>query len=350
MEAKKLTTRSTPYLRITGCLLLLAALIIGGVAGGMRLTRAASSEPELYQLRTDGSIWAYTGTDWQQLGPANSLADNIVAAPGNLFQLRSDGSIWRYTGTPLTGWQQYDTANGAKTISESIAGKIYQLRSATSATSTTLVFLNDGRYAGWKQLDTHPASLIAGPEVLPQGATGRGIVPAPSTSGVCYEIRNDGVWLFYETAWQQIDTSIVNGSSPAIDIKATLDRKIYQLRGDPTSGNSIWMYTGGTSWQRIDNAQNAQAIRVDGNSTLYQLDHNGTIWSYNGSGWIALPSNPTSSQVINFKVSKSGDVFEILQNRSVWAYKAGVWQQIDNNPTTAIITTDAGDTAGNTAG
>lgn len=349
MDVKNPRPRSIPYLRIASLLILLVALVISGVLAGIKLTHAASSEPELYQVRTDGSIWAYTGSGWQQLGSANSQSANLVASPGNLFQLHTDGSIWRYTGTPLTGWQQYDTANGSKAISISIQGKIYQSRDSDGK---LLVFLGVGAHTAWHQLDINQGQLItAGPEVIPTGTT----CPVkeaigPDTNGMLYAVRSNGVWLFCEKAWQQIDTYVVNGYSPTFDVKATLNGKIYQLRSDSTNGDSIWMYTGGTSWQQIDNAQNPAAIRVDGNNTLYQLAHNGIIWSYNGSSWTALPANPDSSSVRNFKVSKSGDVFETLQDKSVWAYQAGAWQQIDNSSNTLIITTDSGDTAVNFAG
>ncbi len=343
MEVKNPLPRSISYLRIASFFALSLALVIGGVLAGIRLTHAASSEPELYQLRTDRSIWAYTGTGWEQLGSANSQSAGIVASPGNLYQLHLDGSIWRYTGTPLTGWQQYDTANGSKAISISIAGKIYQSRNSDGK---LLVFLGVGTHTAWHQLDTNQGQLItAGPEVIPTGTT----CPVkeaigPDTNGMLYAVRSNGVWFFCEKVWQQIDTY------PATDVKATLNGKIYQLRGDSTNGDSIWQYTGGTSWQRIDNAQNPAAIRVDGNNTLYQLAHNGIIWSYSGSNWTAFPANSDSSPVRNFKVSKSGDVFETLQDKSVWAYQAGAWQQIDNSTNTLIITTDAGDTAVNFVG
>jgi len=337
MEVKNQHSRSMPYLRIASFLVIAVALVVGGVLAGVRLTHAASSTPELYEVRQGGSIWAYTGgTSWQQIGSANSFqTDSLVGGSNALYQLHVDGSIWRYTGTPLTGWQQIAPATEYRSqFSASMDGKIYQTSNAGDE-----VFLGSGRYTGWQSLGTtsHGNFINAGPETIPTGVTCRSVAIGPNTKGVLYTAGSDGVWVFCETLWQQIDTN-----PNIVRVEGTPNGKIYQLRQDSTNGNSIWMYTGGLTWKRIDNAQNPQDIRVDGNSTLYQLAKDGTIWSYNGTSWTALPHNPSSSRVDNFKVSKSGDVFEELEGGSVWAYQAGAWQQIDDSEP-YIITTDAGD-------
>ncbi|GHO99015.1 hypothetical protein KSF_090630 [Reticulibacter mediterranei] len=121
--------------------------------------------------------------------------------------------------------------------------------------------------------------------------------------------------------------------------------ELYEVR----QGGSIWAYTG-SGWQQLGSANSFQTDNlVGGSNALYQLHTDGSIWSYNGTSWTALPHNPSSSQVNNFKVSKSGDVFEALADGSVWAYQFGAWQQIDNSGP-YVLTTDAGDWGFHSAG
>src|SRR5579884_1696523 len=69
-----------------------------------------ASPPILYEIRTDSSIWQYTGTPltgWKEIDNSQKANQIAVSVTGELYkEYQSDGSVWKYTGTPLTGWVQ----------------------------------------------------------------------------------------------------------------------------------------------------------------------------------------------------------------------------------------------------
>src|SRR5579884_1781435 len=226
-----------------------------------------ASPPILYEIRTDSSIWQYTGTPltgWKEIGSPNSQTASIVATKAALYQLHGDGTIWQYTGTPLTGWKEIDNSQKANQIAVSVTGELYKEYQSDGSvwkyTGTPLT--------GWVQIANNSFSTIS----------------AAGPNGALYVTRTDGVYKYTGTpitGWQLIDNTMVGGYRAALQVIAGADGKVYETRVNSDNTYSVWTYNNsGTSWTRIDSGQNISYAVPDGTGKIYGLAKNGTIWKY----------------------------------------------------------------------
>ncbi len=313
-------------------------------AGGCVLTYL----PSVYQLHSNGEIWAYTGTPcssgscpgWMKLDK-NPAAVAIAAGGSSLYQLHSDGSIYMYTGTPCSpsgscpGWQELDNNPATKKIVA--AGlTLYQLHSDGSIFQYTGTPCGSS-CPGWQQLDNNPATTSL-------AATGSNV----------YQLHSGGgIWVCTGTpcsgsscpGWQQLDN---NAGTTAI---AAGGSNLYQQRSD----GSIWTYLGVAcnaslcpGWQELDNNPSTKAIAA-GSSALYQIHTNGAIFTYTGtpctplgcSGWQELDNNPAGTAI----AASTSNLYQLHSTGAIWIYtgtpcsSAGCfgWQELDNNSATVAI-------------
>ncbi|HKS98971.1 MAG TPA: G1 family glutamic endopeptidase [Rugosimonospora sp.] len=180
----------------------------------------AAGAGSVFQRHSDGSIWEWTGTPCSTGCPGWALLDNnrattsISAGSGTVFQLHSDGSIWRSTGVPCNtscpGWTELDNNPAAKAIAAG-AGTVFQLHTDGSIWRSTGVACSGASCPGWTELDNNPAGV--------------GIVASSST---VYQLHSDGsIWRSTGTAcsgascpgWTELDNnpaaraiSVSNGS------------------------------------------------------------------------------------------------------------------------------------------
>jgi hypothetical protein len=246
-----------------------------------RTISIVASGSHVYQLRDDGSIWVYTGTPisgWQMLDD-NPSTVAITADGSSIHQLRSDGSIWVYTGTPVTGWQMLD--NNPRTVAIAAAGgKLYQLHTSSFRHTDGSIWVYTGTpVTGWQMLDDNPITVA--------------IVAADAS---LYQLHNDGtIWVYTGTpisGWRLLD------NNPRTLSIVAADSRLYQLHDDGT----IWIYTGTplSGWQMLDNNPRTVEIAAAG-ASLYQLHDDGTIWIYTGtplSGWQLLGENPRTISIV----------------------------------------------------
>ncbi|GHO47901.1 hypothetical protein [Ktedonospora formicarum] len=61
-------------------------------------------------MHSDGSVWVRNSTSWTKLD--DNIKTKAITANGNVYQWRSDGSVWAYAGKGLHSWTELD-ANAA---------------------------------------------------------------------------------------------------------------------------------------------------------------------------------------------------------------------------------------------
>lgn len=336
----------------------LLALLTLSVAIASRAAHAASSTtsvPALYELRTDGSIWQYTGTPltgWQEIGAPNTQTsgNGLVATTSQVYQLQLNGDILVYSGTSTT-WTTLDASGTAQEIALSSTGQLYKQDLDGTA----------WQYAGgttWTQLSSAANSG-------PLGA--RSLYAGPD--GALYSIGATGVWEYTGTpitGWKEIDNTTIpsavpGGQQAAANLLATTSNgRLYELRynAQTITPFSVWAYVQPIAyrpvwvWQQIG----TQASSLVGNSNLYQVDSGGTIQVYNFSWgfplattWTSL-NNPSPAQISGFAASSSDQVFESLKTGAVWMLDSGTWTQIDDSTTVWGITSDMGGIGINSVG
>ena len=232
-----------------------------------------ASGTHLYKLKTNGEIWAYSGTGqtWQKIDN-NPATIAIVAAGSNLYQLHNTGKIWKYTGVPLTGWQCIDTNPATKAIAAA-GNNLYQLHNTGKIWKYTGVPVT-----GWQMVDNNPATIAI-------AAAGNNL----------YQLHKTGkIWKYTGvpvTGWQMVD------NNPATIAIAAAGNNLYQLH----KTGKIWKYTGVpvTGWQMVDNNAATKGIAAAGNR-LVQIHSSGHIWQYTGvpvTGWQMLDFNPASKAI-----------------------------------------------------
>jgi Domain of unknown function (DUF1929) len=324
------------------------------VVGGGDPTYQLRKDP-IYQLRLGDAIsastpaqameiWRYTGVEcegdscpadgWQRLDN-NAATDDIVVGGSQLFQHRTDGSIWRYTVKPCSRnscptWQMIDNKHNTKAIAAG-GNQLFQLRNDESKPSIwryTGTPCSDTSCEGWQMLDNNPTTkaIAAGGNQL-------------------FQLRNDGripeIWRYTGTpcsdtfcpprGWQKLDN---NPNTKAI---AAGGNQLFQLRNDGRIAE-IWRYTG-TGWERLDNNPNTKAIAAGGNQ-LFQLRNDeriAEIWRYTGTGWERLDNKPETREI----VATGNHLYQRRQNGSIWRYTGTPctdtscppegWQMLDNN-------------------
>jgi hypothetical protein len=124
---------------------------------------AGAGATEVYELVSNGQIWRYTGTAWQEIDD-NPLGAEIVAGNNVVFQLHTDGSIWQFTGTPCVnsvcyGWEMLDNNAQSVEIAADSYNNLYQLHANGEIWKYTGTPCNGGICGGWQRLDDNPAAV-----------------------------------------------------------------------------------------------------------------------------------------------------------------------------------------------
>ena len=107
---------------------------------------------------------------------------------------------------------------------------------------------------------------------------------------------------------------------------ATTTPILYAIHND----RSIWEYDG-QSWTEIAGANNQTASIVASQTTLYQLQLDGTILVYTGTpltGWNVIDSAKTAAQIV---VSSDGALYKQNIDASIWKYNSPEsWTQLSS--------------------
>ncbi len=258
----------------------------------------------LFQVHTDGSIWAHTGTacsgsacpGWVMLD-SNPATKSIAAAGTALYQLHADGKVWRYTGvrcgaTSCPGWQMLD--NNANTAAITAGGSaLYQRHKDGKVWRFTGAACSGSSCPGWVMLDNNPATV----DFVADGAQ-------------LYQLHNTG--------------------------------RIWRSTGAACSGSSC------PGWTMLDNNPNTKALAAAGGA-LYQLHGTGAIWRFTGTacsgsscpGWVMLDNNPAAREI----AANPGGLFQRHDSGKVWRFTGTVcsgascpgWTLLDNNGATVQI-------------
>lgn len=270
----------------------------GTKTAGFDPLKAPPEAPPLYQRRTDGTIWLYTGKPclggscpgWQQLDK-NLQTVSIVAAGEHLYKRHDTGAIWSYTpGKPC---------------------------------------LPNGSCPGWQQLDDNPQTV----EII---AAGRSKPDAHEL----YKRHQDGsIWRYTgspcsgASCWQRLDDNPQTQELTAVVVLSdgVAVPLLYQRRVDGVD-STIWHYTGPPSgppcrgascWKLIDD--NPRTISIVTNSAdLYQLRNDGSILVYNPStpskGWLLLDKNPRTRHI----AAGTRMLYKRHDDGAIWRWATGV--------------------------
>jgi hypothetical protein len=182
---------------------------------------AGAGATELYEILSNGQIWRYTGTGWQELD--NNPLGMLIAAGNNVvYQMHNDGSIWQYTGTPCkngacSGWEMLDNNSQTVHIVADSYNNLYQLQGNGEIWKYTGTPCKAGVCGGWQKLDDNPLAtwITAG-------------------GGYLYQFHGNGqIWKYtgvpcsgnYCPGWQMLDDN-----SATIGIAAGGDY-LYQFHG-----------------------------------------------------------------------------------------------------------------------
>jgi hypothetical protein len=325
----------------------LLALLALSITTASRAAHATSTDaeraPVLYEVRSDRSVWIISGfpgvplTGWlkQEIAVPNTQTAMVVAILRQVVQLQLNGTIQVYNGTGTT-WTTVDASGTAAEIALSTTGQLYKENQDGTAWEY-------GSGTTWTQLSSAANSgplgdLYAGP------------------NGALYSIGATGVWKYTGTpitGWQEIDNTLANGFSAALQLLTTPNGNLYELRCNSGTNFTcmVWAYNGTPlSWKQIG-TQASLNIFGDAQNNLYQLVSGGTLWKYSGSGttWTSL-NNPSPTQGAGGVASSTGAVFEYLKTTgAVWMLSNGTWTQIDST-TNTLITSDMGGVAVNSVG
>ena len=315
----------------------------------------------LYQTRSDGSIWEYTGIPcknafscpgWLELDNNPNLS-MIAAGGGALYEMHQDGSIWWYIGPACSGgscrgWVELDNNPYALAIGAGANGIPYEVHTDGSLWEWNGVICIGGFCPGWTELS---GSYLLGWCGADFGANADVLVRQDLCEDDLYLFggafntweytffsanfvvgANDMyLWLYNNNSICQYTTNpptAVQLSGEDIPLRSiAAGGGLYQQRTD----SSIWQYTGtpcnGTTcpgWVEIDNHTDSlgpvAGANVAGSNTVYQIRQtpagDNSIWKYTGtpcsgnvcSGWVQLDANPKTMFIVAGPVTFGGPV------------------------------------------
>ena len=129
---------------------------------------------DVFELRTGGGIWKFTGAECQFMFPTNSCpgwqqidgnpATSMIVANTQLYQLHTTHSIWQSTGQPCNasgcpGWTMLDNNPSTTTISAGFQ-TVYQQHTTGSIWQYTFKPCNATGCPGWQMIDDKPGSHL----------------------------------------------------------------------------------------------------------------------------------------------------------------------------------------------
>ncbi|HJQ37735.1 MAG TPA: hypothetical protein VKB93_11405 [Thermoanaerobaculia bacterium] len=330
---------------------------------------AALSAQPAYQLHDNGNLWVNTGIacsgvscpGWVLLDNHPTTVEIAVAAggvpadkqdtpdadPTPLYQRRSDGTVWDYTGTPCNngaclGWRQIDDNQEIVSIVAASLDKKIKLYEHRKNGIWRYLWkpCSQGSCLGWEQLDNVPTA-----EIIATGAE-------------LYQRRTDGKIMRYKgtpcgnptSCWESLDAN-----SSTLQITATLVNtsvapnvpRLYQRRADGT----IWLYREESrTWQRIGKNTHAISIVAGTNKFgrgLFLLEDTGAIRNYTSpcadespcTGWPLLDSNPQTRQI----AAGPASLYQRRENGAILRYTGpecpggSCWQFLDIPPMRTIV-------------
>ncbi|MGA3074226.1 MAG: hypothetical protein ABSG56_11090 [Bryobacteraceae bacterium] len=335
------------------------AMLAAGIA--MSMVSMAWGQ-ELYQTRSDGSIWEYTGTPcnevtcpgWIELDN-NSNMSMIAAGGGALFEMHKDGSIWWYIGPACSegscpGWVELDNNPLAIAIGAGGNGTPYEVHQDGSLWEYNGVICTGGTCPGWTELENN---TIQGGEAGAYYGVNGAILVWQSIPTTC---SNIGISLSLFGGTPNIWTGI-DESNNGFAVGATA---LYEM----TSSGEVRQYNASPityDWLTIDNNPRVDFI-VAGGSGLYELRANSTakysVWEYTGTpcdgatcpGWVHIDNHTSEvSLVAGADVAGSKTVYEMRYPSaggvSIWQYNGtpcdenvcSGWVPLDANAKTTSI-------------
>ena len=210
----------------------------------------APPDTQVFQRRSDGSVWAATGAacngsycpGWQEIDD-NPGVTAISAGAGTLYELRKDGSVWEWTGGGCArgscwGWVELDDNPGTTAISAG-AGTVFEIRNHDSVWRSTGQACSPRSCPGWAE--------IGGSREIATISAGAGTVFALE--------KNGSIWRWTGQGWTLLD---VSPATVAISAGAFT---VFQLHED----GSVWRWTGqGQQWTELgDNSATVQIAASD---------------------------------------------------------------------------------------
>ena len=316
----------------------------------------------LFQLHTDGAVFAYTGspcgtsgcTGWGQINGTGSGVSRMAADNGSLYVLLSNGAIFKYNGTPCDstgchGWTQLNGAGSGATQITAEAGALWMLRSDGAIFKSNGNPCDAGGCGGWIQYN----GAGSGATQIVAGTNSAG-VPAVNM------LRSDGA-IYQSTGPCGSSCSgwaAINGAGSGVTQMSARGKDLFILRND----GAIFVYTqqmcdgsGCRGWAQLNGAgSNAVEISAGANSAgtsvVNMRRNDGAIFQSTGQvcdasgcrGWAQL--NGAGSGVVQMTGSDSnlfirrndGALFQYTQ-QSCDANGCRGWVQLDATAATAQI-------------
>lgn len=316
----------------------------------------------LYQLHTDGAVFAYTGSPcgtsgcngWGQINGAGSGVSKMAADNGSLYILLTNGAIFKYNGNPCDstgchGWTQLNGAGSSATQITAEAGALWMLRSDGA------IFKYNGNPCG-------PSGCNGWTQYNGAGSGATQIVAGTNSAGVpaVNMLRSDGA-IYQSTAACGSTCSgwaAINGAGSGTTQMTARGKDLYIL----LNSGAIFQYTqqmcdanGCRGWAQL-NGGGSGAVEISagansaGMSVVNMRRNDGAIFQYTGQacdangcrGWAQL--NGAGSGVVQMTGSDSnlfirrndGALFQYTQQACDASGCRG-WVQLDASPATTLV-------------
>lgn len=259
------------------------------------------------------------------------------ASPRIVFnESNPPGSIWQWQGSgcgsSCASWQELDDNNNGVRISAT-GTELFELWNSGNIWQYTGTPCSGSSCPGWTQISADSNTVAV--------ETGANAV---------YRLDNNGQLSLFSggISWQLVDnntaiaTLAVDTGGVAYELHN--NGEIWQYTGTPCSGNSC------PGWQMLDNNSNTVAIAAA--YYLYEMHSDGTIWEYTGTpcsggscpGWQMLGNNANA-----LVMAAGGQVpYELDTNGEIWQYTGPAcsngscpgWKLLDDNPAAFNIAAD----------
>lgn len=305
-----------------GSVVACCAGLLGGTASAAG--KATPTAPQLLQLHTDGSVWAYPtagSSGWTKIAVAGPNAQVVVGNHGSeIFRLETNGTVWGYTSAG--GWTEVDSSSANVKIATAGYGVMELHKDGTTWLAGT-------------------AAGVAPEELGNNGATG--IVTAGTDH---YEISSNGAirGMTYPGYWFTFDA---NPQATGFAVNDDSPNAIFELHTD----GAVWQYTGNwaqTGWKKIaDHPGAVQIVAGPAVGSLYELDGSGQIWQYNETAgtWTVIGHIPGAASL------QVDDNSTLYTRVATGTYKGFIYQYTGSGTTWVVRDTNsqtASIAAGNT--
>jgi alpha-tubulin suppressor-like RCC1 family protein len=299
-------------------------------------------------LRPDGTVWAFGGNAFGQLGTgacsAHPVPSQVVGLTGvtdlcGSTAVLQDGSVWawgdnRYDQLGVC-WYWYDPATLASAVPVRVAG-LPNAVAVAQGTDFRLALCDDGNVWVWG------ASLVnafGDSAEVPAQVPGLSDVTAIAAGDqMAMALKSDGtVWMWGDNTYGELGNgSTVTSSSTPGQVVGLSDVVAisagYQFSAAVRSDGTVWTW-GGDS----DSGQSNVPVQVKGLSGVtalatsefgcYALDSDGTVWT-------TVPSQVTGLPTITAIALSVGTAYALAADGSVWAWGLNMNGELGHLPGT----------------